>query len=186
MEPDNSPKPEGFVAGVLGLATAYYLYNYKKPMKEVVYMEFLNDYLLQGQIQEINITKDKRSEVFNFRAEFTTTSGERCYMTLNSYESFLAKLDMVQREMGKQPNEFIPVKYDKNGDENLPLSMMNILIGAMFCAFFYSIYKNRNPGAATGLKKGSKSASKDDKKGGFFGGGGGMNDMFGMGKSNAK
>jgi hypothetical protein len=32
-------------------------------------------------------------------------------MTLGSYENFLAKLDMVQREMGKQPNEFIPVKY---------------------------------------------------------------------------
>ena len=46
LEPDNNPKPEGFVAAVLGLATAYYLYNYKKPMKEVVYMEFLNDYLL--------------------------------------------------------------------------------------------------------------------------------------------
>ena len=50
LEPDNSPKPEGFVAAVLGLGTAYYLYNYKKPMKEVVYMEFLNDYLLQGLI----------------------------------------------------------------------------------------------------------------------------------------
>ena len=79
-------------------------------------------------------------------------------MTMNSYESFLAKLDMVQREMGKQPNEFIPVKYDKHGDDNLPMSMMNIMIGAMFCAFFYSIYKNRNQGMATGLKKGSKSA----------------------------
>jgi hypothetical protein len=64
-------------------------------------MEFLNDYLLQNKISEINITKDRRSEVFNFRAEFKTFDGERFYMTLNSYESFLAKLDMVQREMGK-------------------------------------------------------------------------------------
>jgi len=64
-------------------------------------MEFLNDYLLTNQIKEIVILKDKRSEVFNYRAEITTLNGERCYMTLNSYESFLAKLDMVQREMGK-------------------------------------------------------------------------------------
>jgi AFG3 family protein len=63
---------------------------------------------------------------------------------------------------------------------------MNVLIGSMFVAFFYSIYKNRNTGISTGLKKGKKSTDKSkDKKGGFFGGGG-MNDMFGMGKSNAK
>jgi CRISPR/Cas system-associated exonuclease Cas4 (RecB family) len=77
------------------MATGWYLFNYKKPMKEVVYMEFLNDYLLKGQIKEINITKDRRSEVFNFRAEIQTQDGEKFYMTLNSYESFLAKLDLV-------------------------------------------------------------------------------------------
>jgi len=36
------------LAAVLAAATGWYLFNYKKPMKEVVYMEFLNDYLLQG------------------------------------------------------------------------------------------------------------------------------------------
>jgi len=93
--PNNEPKPEGFLALLLAFATGYYLFNYKRPMKEVVYMQFLNDYLLKNQIKEITITKDKRSEVFNFRAEFTAHDGERHYMTLNSYESFLAKLDMV-------------------------------------------------------------------------------------------
>jgi len=89
--------------------------------------------------------------------------------------------------MGKQPNDFIPVKYTNHGDENLSATVMNVLIGAMFLAFFYSIYKNRNGGVSTGLKKAGK-PSKDakDKKGGFFGGGGGMGDMFGMSKSNAK
>ena len=84
--PENDPKPEGWLAVIMGLAAGYYLYSYKAPMKEVVYMEFLNDYLLKGVITEINITKDKRSEVFNFRAEFTTQDGEKCYMVLSSYE----------------------------------------------------------------------------------------------------
>lgn len=156
-------------------------------MKEVVYMEFLNDFLLQNQIQEIVILKDKRSDVFNYRAEFTTHDGERRYMTLNSYESFLAKLDLVQREMGKNPNEFVPVKYTNTEKENPTAIIMNVVIGAMFLAFFASIYKGRNGKISTGLKKGKtgKDAKKDEKKGGFFGGGG-MNDMFGMGKSNAK
>ena len=80
-------------------------------MAELVYMDFLNNYLLQNKIKEISITKDKRSETFNYRAEILTHDNERFYMTLGSYENFLAKLDMVQREMGKRPNEFIPVKY---------------------------------------------------------------------------
>lgn len=106
-------------------------------MKEIVYMQFLNDYLLQNKIKEINISKDRRTEVFNYRAEILTHDGERLYMTLNSYEQFLAKLDLVQREMGKQPSDFIPVKYTNHGDESLSGSMVNIAIGAMFLFFFY-------------------------------------------------
>ncbi len=66
-----------------------------------MYLDFLNNYLLKNQVKEINITKDRRSEVFNYRAEILTTQGEKFYMTLGSYENFLAKLDMVQREMGR-------------------------------------------------------------------------------------
>jgi len=70
-------------------------------MQELVYKDFLNDYLLKNNVKEITITKDKRSEVFNYRAEITTHNGQTFYMTLGSYESFLAKLDLVQREMGR-------------------------------------------------------------------------------------
>lgn len=63
---------------------------------------------------------------------------------------------------------------------------MRFLIAGMFVLFFLSIYKNRNGGISTGLKKGKpKDSASKDKKGGFFGGGG-MGDMFGMSKSNAK
>lgn len=70
-------------------------------MQELVYMDFLNNYLLKNNVKEIIITKDRRSEVFNYRAEIITQSGDKYYMTLGSYENFLAKLDMVQREMGR-------------------------------------------------------------------------------------
>ena len=55
----------------------------------------MNDYLLQNKISEIKIKKDRRSEIFNHRAEIDTHDGERLYMTLGSQESFLAKLDQV-------------------------------------------------------------------------------------------
>ena len=58
-------------------------------------------------------------------------------MILGSYDSFLAKLDLVQREMGRGPNEFVPVKYTNQSEEGMGTFMMNMLIGGLFIAFFY-------------------------------------------------
>ena len=77
------------------LATGYYLFNYKKPRKEVTMMEFINDFVLKDKVKEIFVTKDPRSEVFNFRAEFDSQDGEKFYMILNSYDEFLQKLEIL-------------------------------------------------------------------------------------------
>jgi CRISPR/Cas system-associated exonuclease Cas4 (RecB family) len=45
--------------------------NSNKPKPELIYMEFCNEYLLKNQVKEINITKDRRSTVFNYKAEIT-------------------------------------------------------------------------------------------------------------------
>ena len=68
---------------------AYFVMNYKPPMKELVYMDFLNNYLMKNLVKEINISKDRRSEVFNHRAEIETVDGEKFYMILGSQDSFL-------------------------------------------------------------------------------------------------
>lgn len=81
----------------MAFATGYYLFNYKKPRKEVTMMEFINDFVLRDKVKEIFVTKDPRSEVFNFRAEFNTFDGEKYYMILNSYDEFLQKLELLQR-----------------------------------------------------------------------------------------
>ena len=183
---EGSPKPEGFLAVMLSGFAVYYLANYRKPLQELVYMDFLNNYLLKNNVKEINITKDRRSEVFNYRAEVVTMSGEKYYMILGSYESFLAKLDMVQREMGRNPAEFIPVKYTNDSEEGMGTFMMNMLVGSLFVLFFYQIYKTGKAGKG-GSKPGVKGSSGKDKEGGWFQGGskGGFNDMMGIGKSNA-
>jgi len=58
FDPENNPRPEGWLAVLVSIASIYYLLNYKKPMKEIVYMEFLNEYLLKNLISEITISKD--------------------------------------------------------------------------------------------------------------------------------
>lgn len=89
--------------------------------------------------------------------------------------------------MGKSEEQFIPAKFtNESKADNMNAIMMNVLIGAMFVAFFMQMYRGRNgTKISTGKKAGKKTDADKDKKGGFFGGGG-MNDMFGMSKSNAK
>ncbi len=53
-------------------------------MQEIIYMDFLNNYLLQNRVKEIKITKDRRSEVFNHRAEIEMSDGQKFYMVLGS------------------------------------------------------------------------------------------------------
>lgn len=42
FDPNNNPRPEGWVGLVMSFATGYYLFNYKKPRKEVTMMDFIN------------------------------------------------------------------------------------------------------------------------------------------------
>lgn len=174
FEPNGGdPRPEGWVAALAAAAGLYFIVNYQKPMKEIIYMDFLNNYLMANKIKEIKITKDRRSEVFNHRAEIETIDGEHLYMVLGNQESFLAKLDMVQRQMGKTPQQFVPVSYVNQAEDSMGTFFFNIFIGLIAVAAFYNIYKGRNPGPKS---KGGKGASKGGNN--WFGGGmGGMNQM---------
>jgi hypothetical protein len=71
---------------------------------------------------------------------------------------------MVQRQMGKQPNDFIPVSYVNQGEESMAAFFFNVAMGLVACAAFYNIYKGRSGGGAAGK------AGKPDKssKGGSW------------------
>ena len=104
--------------------------------------------MLTKQIKEIKISKVRgsNSEVFNHRAEIDTHEGEKLYMVLGSQESFLAKLDMVQRQMGLQPTDFVPVKYVNDQERQMQSFMFNLMFGLVGLGAFYSIFKGRSGG----------------------------------------
>lgn len=104
--------------------------------------------------------KDKRSEVFSHRAEITTKDGEKVYLVLNSFEQFLAKLDLVQREMGKPTHDYIPVKFTSQEQDVTSNTFINIAIGAVFLGLFWQIFKGRNgKNIDTGRKSGKKGSN---------------------------
>jgi hypothetical protein len=92
MNPDNFPK---FGAGLLALLALIYIASAKPLAKEKTYMEFVNDYFTKNQVKAITITKDNKSDVFNYRADVETIDGIKFYVTLGSVDNFLAKIDML-------------------------------------------------------------------------------------------
>lgn len=118
------------------VAAGVWFVNSNKPKPELIYMEFCNEYLLKNQVKEINITKDRRSTVFNYKAEITMIDDKKFQMVLGSQESFLAKLDLVQRQMGKTPNQFVPVKYVNTEDQMKPM-LFNMFIALIAIGAFY-------------------------------------------------
>jgi len=64
----------------------------------------------------ITISEDKASDMFKFRAEVETQDGGKVHLVLPQVENFLYKLDLAQREMGKSPQEFVPVKYANSSE----------------------------------------------------------------------
>jgi AFG3 family protein len=145
-------------------------------------MEFVNQYLSKNQVKMITITEDKSSDMFKYKAEIETLEGKKVHLVLPQVENFLYKLDLAQREMGKVPNEFVPVKYASEASMSNNNMALNLMIGGAFLALMYQIYRGMHgKGGAAG-----KGTTKGGQGGGFGGKGGGLGDIFGMGKSNVQ
>lgn len=182
FNPNNNPKWENWGILALALFGGVYAYSFSNPAKELVYMEFVNEYLTKNRVKNITIIKDKRSDVFNYRADIETQEGEKFYITLGSVDNFLAKIDLIQREMGKTPQEFVPLKYSNESEQSSSNLLLNVVIAGLFGLFMYQIWKGRAPKKGSG-KKGS--SSKSNSGGGFMGGGG-LGSMMNVGKSNVQ
>lgn len=89
------PRPEAWAAVLASALGFWVVMNYRPPKKELVMMDFMNNYLMQNKVKEIKISKDRNSEVFNHRADIELNDGDQYYMILGNQESFLAKLDHI-------------------------------------------------------------------------------------------
>lgn len=78
--------------------------------------------------------------------------------------------------MGKQPSEFVPIKYSNRGDDSESSPMMRVAIGSAFVLLLIQLYRtfHGKGGTSSGSSFGSRGS------GGF----GGQNPMGNMGKSN--
>ena len=106
MEPNGGgPNYENWLKlVVLGGLTGYYAFFMQSPSQEVTYMDFVHNYLSQNKVEMITLCEDKNNASYKYRAIIETTEGAKVHLVLPQVENFLMKLDMAQREMGKDPS----------------------------------------------------------------------------------
>lgn len=78
-DPNNNNNNNYFmIAAVVSLAFLG-IVSFKKPLPEILYSEFYNEYLIKNQVKEISIKKDKNQQntVFNHRAEIIMNDGQK-------------------------------------------------------------------------------------------------------------
>ena len=182
MEPNGGgPNYENwFKLFVLGGIGSYYAFFTQAPSQEITYMDFVHSYLSQNKVEMITLCEDKNNASYKYRAVIQTNDGSpKVHLVLPQVENFLMKLDMAQREMGKDPSQFVPIKYG-SGLDGQQFSIINILIGSLFVMMLLRLYKQYHGKGKSGSTKPGQSG-----KGGMGGGMGGLGDIMGMSKSGA-
>ena len=89
---------------VLGGLAGYYAFYMQSPSQEITYMDFVHSYLSQNKVEMITLCEDKNNASYKYRAVIETNDGQKVHLVLPQVENFLMKLDMAQREMGKDPS----------------------------------------------------------------------------------
>ena len=179
MEPNGGgPNYENWLkVVVLGGLAGYYAFFMQSPSQEITYMDFVHNYLSQNKVQMITLCEDRNNASYKYRAVIETHDGARVHLVLPQVENFLMKLDMAQREMGKDPSQFVPIKYGAGMDgEQFPI--VNFLIGSLFVLLLIRLYRSTHG-------KGTKGSGASKSKGSGLGSMGGMNDLMNMSKSGA-
>lgn len=104
--------------------------------------------------------------MFQYIAYAELHDGERVHLVLPQIEMFNVKLEQAQRDMGKQPSEFVPIKYSNMADDEADANpMLRLAIGTAFVALCVQLYRTLHG------KGGSSGASSTMGKTGGFGGG---------------
>lgn len=133
----------------------------KKQPVEITWKEFVNNYLAEGLVDQLQVVNKRYVKVFLTSSK---TLWEKSYIWFNigSVDSFERNLEAVQQELGIEPENRIPVVYKVEGDGTSLLHLLPTILLLGF--FFYS------------MRKGAAGAR----------GGRGMGGLFSVGETTAK
>jgi len=115
--------------------------------QEISFQEFITGFLERGEVERVRVVNKSVAYITRRRgtysnAEYSSTdqqSGEReFYFNIGSIEAFERRMEEIQRDMGIEPRDFVPIQYvaETNvGTEILRTLPSLVLIGLLFAYF---------------------------------------------------
>jgi len=132
------------IGGAAGAAILAYLF-YQSGYKEISYKEFLNDYLMSGRVERVEIVDKKYVKVQ------LTNQAEVPWFYIGSVDSFERSLEVSQMEAGLDQRAFIPVIYKTGLDQSTWVSLLSTaLIGGFLVWSFRKTSGMMGGGAGRG------------------------------------
>jgi hypothetical protein len=120
-----------------------------KASTEINFQDLVNNHLTKNTVELITLSENRDNSAFKYRATIKLTDGSTYHMVMPQIENFLYKLDQSQRDLGKDPASFVPVKYGPGIEE---MDNKNRLLFTMiFFGLFFWLYRASHPkGGAKG------------------------------------
>lgn len=144
MHPGGGPNSNFILFMLVSVLGAIIFFEKTKALsKEINYQDFVNLHLVKNDVAMITLSENKDNSSFKFKATITTTNGAKYHIVLPQVENFLYRLDQTQREMGRDPANFVPVKYGSGMEEEVNPLWMNAFLLA-FGSLLFSIIRSRH------------------------------------------
>mmetsp|Transcript_32918 Transcript_32918/g.45914 ORF Transcript_32918/g.45914 Transcript_32918/m.45914 type:complete len:880 (-) Transcript_32918:222-2861(-) len=128
--------------------------------QEISFQEFITGFLERGEVERIRVVNKSVAFITRRRGTYSNAeyspdqgSGEReFYFNIGSIEAFERRMEEIQRDMGIEPRDFVPIQYvaETNiGSELLRTLPSLIMIGLLF-AYFRNMSSMGGSGGAAG------------------------------------
>jgi len=136
--------------------------------KEISFQEFVNTYLERGEVERIRVVNKTTAYVIKSsgtysNAEYTSDApAPEVYFNIGSIEAFERRMEDIQKDMGIEPRDYVPIQYMT--ESNIGMELFRTLPTIALIAFL--IWMSRSVSSSVG------------------GGTGGGRNIFSIGRAN--
>jgi len=140
----------------------------------------------QRRVKILTFCEERGNSNFKYRVIVETNdSDERFHLTMPQVDNFQNTLFKVQKEMGVENKDMLPVKYSGGEDDQGSMISTNLLLGLLLIGGSALIWRTYFGKGGNGSKSSKGGSSGGQGGGNPFGGGGGLGELMNMNKSGA-
>ncbi|KAK3085343.1 hypothetical protein FSP39_001817 [Pinctada imbricata] len=127
--------------------------------REISWKEFVEEYLKKGLVDQVEIHTKADYVKVKLKPEHETVFNDRVWFSIGSVDSFERNLENMQAEMGKDPREFVNIRYNSQKEMTQgeqASGILNLLMLMLMIGIGYRIVKGVSRGGGMMGMGGSK------------------------------